>query len=133
MVEAVLASNHHIMFGSHRCSVHHIPLRLHRPVETMWWDSRSLRGHSSDLWGSVSSNKISSLKNNAVNKQNSVHRGRGLWNLGHHLLRRSLHPLGYGLALSHLLEAMDGTLPLLHRASDCGSIHRGLVRQEKRL
>ena len=130
----ILASNNHSMLGSHPCSVHCLPLRLHRLSEALWWDSRSLRGNSSDLWGLVSSNKISNLEKNAVNNENRIHRRFWVDSVGYHFLRRGLRHLGCGLASTRLSSAVADILHrLLRRTLDCGRLHRIPSREKAEL
>ena len=133
MVETVLASSHHSMLGSHRCSVHSLPLGLHRPFTTLFWDSRSLRGHSSGLWGSASSNKIPSLEKNSVNKQNRIHSRFRMDSLDDHLLGNSLHNLGYGLVPSRLSGAMVDIHTLIRCTMARGRLHRIPSRKKAEL
>ena len=134
MVDAFLAPNHCSMLCSYCCSVYSVPLRLHRPFATLSWDSRSLRGHSSDLWGSVSSNKIPNLGKNAVNNENHVPSWFWVDSVVNHFLRRDLHHLGYGFASTNRLSgAVADIHPHVHCTVDCGMLHRTPGREKAEL
>jgi len=113
--------------------VHSLPLTLHRPFTTLFWDSPGLRVHSSGLWGSVSPNKIPNFEQNAVNKQNRVHNVWSVSGPSLHFVCNSLHHLGYGLPSCRLSGCLVDIHTLIRCTMPRGRLHRIPNREKAEL